>query len=173
LRKEYSTDTDEKYAGMKINDYIVMKIMDAEDCAVEGQEKGWFHKQTITEEEAVKRSYPVQIGSLIYTYARMKMNEVIKYGVHYMDTDSALMEYSDYLRFIEDNPDAMGTEFGQFDHDKGMWDTKNDCPVIAGFTLLAPKCYFIYDDKGNIIKKGFKGIRIKSEKSDYCDKLIG
>ncbi len=54
-----------------------------------------------------------------------------------------------------------------------MWDTKNDCPVIAGFTLLAPKCYFIYDEKGNIIKKGFKGIRIKSEKSDYCDKLIG
>jgi hypothetical protein len=74
---------------------------------------------------------------------------------------------------MKNHPDYFGKEFGQFDIEK---------KGINNIVILQPKNYFLFIDD-EIVKKGFKGMNIKSDikNSDkmlffkdvkkYCDKI--
>jgi hypothetical protein len=134
-------------------------------------------KYKISDEKAlIKNNRPIYLGVMIYTYARKLMydriisiSKTIKYG----DTDSALIEHDELLKIMKNHPDYFGKEFGQFDIEK---------KGINNIVILQPKNYFLFIDD-EIVKKGFKGMNIKSDikNSDkmlffkdvkkYCDKI--
>jgi hypothetical protein len=105
---------------------------------------------------------PVYLGVLIYAYARDHMYRSIlaEYDVLYQDTDSALVTKVTYDKFAADKPELLGEEFGQLALEEGSED-------MAKFMTIAPKNYFIMGTDDKLIKKGFKGVRLTSDK--YID----
>lgn len=58
----------------------------------------------------IRKSKPIYIGCLIYSYARKHMYDSIlrDFDVIYQDTDSAFLEESEYLRFVEERSHLIG-----------------------------------------------------------------
>ena len=136
-----------------------------------------------------KDNRPLYLGICIYAYARTHLYNTVleEYNPIYGDTDSALIRRCDFDRLEKDKPEICAwlnpiistyeeedkktgekktievraaAEFGQYSledcstHEKG----------IMGFTCIAPKNYFIYGDKGQLVKKGFKGVNPSRDK---------
>jgi len=117
---------------------------------------------------------PCQVAALIYDYARTYMYHLIlsRYPTHYMDTDSALLSYDDYVRFKAENPTLNPIAKPQ--PELGDLEDEELCryPTRTAI-LLAPKMYLVaaYNEDGTMAplsrwKLKCKGVNL------YRDKLI-
>lgn len=106
-----------------------------------------------------KERRPIYLGVLIYAYARAHMFDTIlrEYPVIYQDTDSALITHETYERFAREKPHALGSEFGQLEEEEGS-------DKMYKFMTIAPKNYFIMSKDDKLLKKGFKGVNLTSDK---------
>lgn len=117
------------------------------------------------------QNMPIYLGCFIYSHARAHMMDSVLADYHgiYQDTDSLLMPRSEAERFAREKPHLIGGEFGQFE----LEDTKGR--DIAKVVIIAPKCYFLFDAQDKLLKRGFKGINLNSDKlltDEDVDQLI-
>jgi DNA polymerase family B len=130
------------------------------------------------EKEFDKQYKPIYLGIFIYAYARdyMYRSIIAEYDVIYMDTDSALISYDEYLRFKEEKPELLGEDLGKFSKEE-----KSE--LFDSYVTLCPKNYFILGNKKNeggedmknengdfikkVYKSGFKGVNLTKDK--YID----
>jgi hypothetical protein len=94
---------------------------------------------------------PVIWGSLIYSYARTYMYDVVlsKVKVYGMDTDSAFIHHEDLTKL----GDIYGSNIGQF-----KIETQHHQAI-----LVAPKCYVFFNQE-KIVKQRFKGVNTLKDK---------
>jgi len=130
---------------MMKNEVKELTLLSNGDIAIKGEKRNYIYNR-----EYVK---PCQFGMFIYSYSRRHMYENIisKYDVIYMDTDSAFLKLKDYENFVKENPELMGSEFGQLKEEIGE---NKGTPAI----FIAPKCYLVEAKKEKNSKRKFKGI---------------
>lgn len=152
----YSTQTilsDLNYASVKYGFgqwgnavYIEGKVRDdrLEDKYMEALSKG--------------KVKPAVVAGYIYAYARRNLYRALKYGGHYCDTDSVVLDWDNYVKFRDDFPELMvkADQLKQL----GQWEMENvqDGTVPYHFYAIAPKQYALIPTsgrgKGKIRTKG-------------------
>lgn len=128
---------------------------------------------------SVRPTMPSIIGSLIYAYSRTHMYDSIlskRFPIYAMDTDSAMMNYDDFLIFSDEEKALFGNRFGQFKEEiNGFVSEPNDERGPFGY-FVAPKCYCFYklnqESKKEIIKLRFKGIKTSSDERNNSKELL-
>lgn len=114
-----------------------------------------------------KQNMPIYLGCFIYAHARAHMMDSVLADYHgiYQDTDSLLMPREEAERFAREKPHLIGGEFGQFE----LEDTKGK--DIAKIVVVAPKCYFLFSEDDQLLKRGFKGVNMRSDKVLTADDI--
>lgn len=112
-----------------------------------------------------RRSKPSYMSALIYEYSRAYMYQLLisRYGVMYMDTDSALLTEDEYARFRADYPELDFKSAGRAkclgDLEEELEKEMKHAPANVTAYLLGPKEYCIQDNEtGKAHKAKIKGV---------------
>ena len=159
LQKHYKKETRMWRSGKKtFGEFIAEDGRELVDFHMIGPYSA-FAEFSVAEAEWYKRAKPSQLGDFIYSHSRIHMNRLLfsKYHIYYSDTDSAIVDYSNYEDLIKRG--VVGNELGKLKLEY----------KFNRLIVLCPKMYLCLMDN-EIVKKSIKGVR---ESDSWCEKKDG